>query len=71
MEQYMAFMTSDLVFIDSFQFMRSSLSNLANNLQKGGFYYIKTEFGSATHDLITKKVYSPMIIWLVLSGSRR
>ena len=31
MERYMAFMISDLVFIASFQFMSSSLSNLANH----------------------------------------
>ena len=29
MKKYMAFMTSDLVFIDSFKFKSSSLSNLA------------------------------------------
>ena len=55
----MAFMISDLVFIDAFQFMSSSLSNLANKLPKDGFHYIKNAFGSATHDLITKKGIYP------------
>ena len=50
MEKYMAFMINDLVFIDFFQFMSSSLSNLANNLLKDGFHFINNEFGSATHD---------------------
>ena len=59
MEKYMAFMISDLVFIDSFQFMSSSLSNVANNLPKDGFHYIKKEFGSAIHDLMTKKGVHP------------
>ena len=61
MKKYMAFIISDLVFIDSFQFMSSSLSNLANNLPKDGFHYIKNEFGSATHDLITKHGVYPYI----------
>ena len=58
-EKFMAFMISDLVFIDSFKFMSSSLSNLANNLPKDGFHCIKNEFGSATHDLIKKKGIYP------------
>ena len=37
MEKYMAFMIANLIFIDSFQFMNQSLSNLANNLPKDGF----------------------------------
>ena len=48
MEKYMAFMISDLVFIDSFQFISSSLIDLANNFPKDGFRYIKQEFGSAS-----------------------
>ena len=42
MEKYMAFMIGrNLIFIDSFQFMNQSLSNLANNLPKDGFYHTK------------------------------
>ena len=41
MERYMAFMISYLVFIDSFQFMSSNLSNLANNLSKESFHHAK------------------------------
>ena len=38
MEKYMTFMIGSLIFTDSFQFMNQSLSNLANNLPKDGFY---------------------------------
>ena len=42
MEKYMAFMIGrNLIFIDSFQFMNQSLSDLANNLPKDGFYHTK------------------------------
>ena len=44
MEKYMAFIVDDLTFTDSFQFMNQSLSNLANNLPKDGFYHTKNEF---------------------------
>ena len=59
MEKYMAFMVDDLTFIDSFQFMNQSLSNLANNLPKDGFYHTKNEFGSNNLELITKKGVYP------------
>ena len=42
MEKYMAFMIGrNLIFIDSFQFMSQSLSDLANNLLKDVFYHTK------------------------------
>ena len=41
-EKYMAFMIDkNLIFIDSVPFMNQSLSNLANNLPKDGFYHTK------------------------------
>ena len=49
MERYMAFMTSDLVFIDSF--MSSSLSNLANNLSK----YLHRWFWPIRREVSTEK----------------
>ena len=56
----MAFMIDrNLIFIDSFQFMNQSLSNLANNLPKDGFYHPKNEFGSNNRQLITKKIVYP------------
>ena len=72
MEIYMAFMTGNLIFTDSFQFMNRSLSNLANNLQKDGFYHTENEFGSNNLEFITKKkVYIPMIIWMILINSKK
>ena len=60
MGKYMAFMIDrNLIFIDSFQFMNQSLSNLANNLPKDGFYPTKNEFGSNNLELITKKGVYP------------
>ena len=41
MEKYMTFMIDDLTFIDCFQFMDQSVSNLANNLPQDGFYHTK------------------------------
>ena len=55
MEKYMAFMVDDLTFIDSFQFMNQSLSNLANNLPKDDFYHAKKEFDSNNLKLVTKQ----------------
>ena len=42
----MTFMISDLVFIDSFQFMGSSLSNIAYNVPKESFHHAKNYFNS-------------------------
>ena len=60
-EKYMAFMIDrNLIFIDSFQFMNQSLSDLANFLPKDGFYHTKkNEFGSNNLELITKKGVYP------------
>ena len=54
-------MISDLVFIDSFQYMSCSLSELADNLSKESFHHAKNEFNSDVLDLII-----PMITWIVL-----
>ena len=72
MEKYMAFMIDrNLIFIDSFQFMNRSLSNLADNLPKDGFYHTKNEFGSNNLESITKRVYISMIIWMILINSKK
>ena len=54
----MALMIDNLIFIDSFQFMNQSLSNLANNLPKDGFYHTENEFGPNNLELITKRCTS-------------
>ena len=48
-------MISDLVFIDSFQFMNISLSDLANNLSKESFHHTKNDFNSNVLELMIKK----------------
>ena len=56
----MAFMIDrNQIFINSFQFKNQSLSNLAINLPKDGFYHTKNEFGSNSLELITKKGVYP------------
>ena len=50
----------DLRFIDSFQFMSSSLNELVENLKQGGidkFKYTTQEFNEFTELLIRKGVY--------------
>ena len=42
----MAFVISDLVFMDSFQFMSSILCDLANYLSKESFRHATNEFNS-------------------------
>ena len=60
MEKYLAFMLGqNLVFIDSFQFMSSSLSNLANNLPAEAFKHTGQVFQGEQLSLMTKKGVYP------------
>ena len=60
MEKYMAFMLgSHLNFIDSFQFMSSSLESLVSNLQKEAFKYTSEEFKNEELELMTRKGVYP------------
>ena len=60
MEKYMAFMLGrHLVFIDSFQFMSSSLSNLVNNLPAEAFKHTGQVFQGEKLSLMTKKGVYP------------
>ena len=60
MEKYMAFMLGQhLVFIDSFQFMSSSLSNLVKNLPAEAFRYTGQVFQNEQLSLMTKKGVYP------------
>ena len=43
-----------LVFIDSFQFLSSSLDNLVKNLGKDDFSYLSQEFDICIFDLVNK-----------------
>ena len=57
-EKYMSFMWGkNLVFIDSFQFMASSLKNLASNLPSSKYIHLEEEFNSSIQLLKQKGVY--------------
>ena len=59
-EKYMAFMLGNhLTFIDSFQFMSSSLDKLVSNLPKEAFKYTSQEFKGKKLDLMTRKGVYP------------
>ena len=60
MEKYMAFMLGNyLTFIDSFQFMSSSLDKLASNLPKDDLIYTSKAFQGKRLDLLSKKGVYP------------
>jgi len=60
MEKYMAFMLGrNLVFIDSFQFMSSSLDKLVSNLPKESLTYTSEIFQGKALDLMSKKGIYP------------
>ena len=48
-----------LTFIDSFQFLSSSLDSLIKNLGKNDFYYLSQEFYGSALDLIKQKRLYP------------
>ena len=56
LEKYMEFiLNKNLVFIDSMQFMNSSLEKLVKNLSKSDFKYLTEEFGSKNLELLKQK----------------
>ena len=60
MEKYMAFMLGNhLTFIDSFQFMSSSLDKLVSNLPRESFKYTSKEFKDEKFNLMTRKGVYP------------
>ena len=60
MEKYMAFMLGNhLTFLDSFQFMSSSLENLVNNLPDEAFKYTSKAFKNEKFKLMKKKGVYP------------
>ena len=60
MEKYMAFMLGKhLTFLDSFQFMSSSLDKLASNLPREAFNYTSKQFKDKKFDLIARKGVYP------------
>ena len=60
LEKYMAFtINKNLVFIDSMQFMNSSLDSLVNNLSDNDFTYLSEEFSSEFLKLVKQKGVYP------------
>ena len=60
MEKYMAFMLgNNLTFIDSFQFMSSSLDKLVSNLPKDAFKYTSKQFKDNRFNLMIRKGVYP------------
>ena len=49
------FKNKNLVFIDSMQFMNSSLKKLIKNLSENSFKYLTEEFGSKILELLKQK----------------
>ena len=53
LEKYMSFsINNKLSFIDSFQFLSSSLDSLVKNLGKDNFKYLSQEFDNNVLDLV-------------------
>ena len=53
LEKYMSFtINNKLSFIDSFQFLSSSLDSLVKNLDKDNFKYLSQEFDNNVLDLV-------------------
>ena len=58
--KYMSFnINNKLIFIESFQFLSSSLDSLVKGLGKNGFKYLSQEFDSKVLDLAKQKVFHP------------
>ena len=56
LQKYMAFfLGKNLVFIDSMQFMNSSLDKLVKNLSDEDFKYLVEEFGSENLEILKQK----------------
>ena len=67
LEKYLAiFLNRSLVFINSMQFMNSSLEKQVKNLFDNDFKFLTQEFGSKNLKLLNKKMLILMSTWTVL-----
>ena len=70
MEKYMAFMLGNhLTFIESFQFISSSLDKLVSNLPKDDLIYTSKVFTGKRLDLMSQKVFTHMTSRIALKSS--
>ena len=69
LENYMSFsINSKLKFIDSFQFLSSSLDSLVKNLAKDDFKHLSQEFGNKQSYWLSKKDFILMNIGAILKS---
>ena len=60
LEKYMSFTINNKIsFIDSFQFLSSSLDSLVRNFNKDDFKYLSQKFDTNVLDLVKKKGFYP------------
>ena len=60
LEQYMSFTVNNkLTFVESFQFLSSSLSSLVKNLNKDDYKSLSQEIDNNVLDLVKQKVFYP------------
>ena len=60
LEKYMSFIINNkLSFIESFQFLSTSIDSLAKNLRKDDFKYLSQEFDNNVLDLVKRKGFYP------------
>ena len=69
LEKYMAFtINRNLAFIDSMQFMNSSLDSLVKNLSDHDFVCLSQEFSGKFLKLVKQKLCILMSIWIILKS---
>ena len=60
LEKYISFnINNNFIFIDSFQFLSSSLDSLVKNLGKDNFKYLSHESDAKVLDLVKQKIFYP------------
>ena len=57
---YELYINKKLIFIDSLQFLRSSLDGLVKNLLKDDFTYLSQEFDNNVLDVVKQKGFYPL-----------